>query len=113
MSTVKVEQVRNYLRITHQSDDELLQDLIGQAEDEALAYLDRAVLPRPGEFQVDECDSNTPIPLSDSEDLAGAVRGGIYLIVQAMYERKSEDELAAVRRAAEVKWFPYRNQLGV
>lgn len=113
VSTVRVAQLRAYLRITHRSDDALLQDLINQAEDEALAYLDRAVLPRPGEFQVDECDSNTPVMISDSDDLAGSVRAGIYLIVQAMYERKDEDDMKAVRRAAEVKWFPYRNQLGV
>lgn len=113
MSKVTVEQVRRYLRITHFADDELLQDLIDQAESEAIAFLDRPVLPREGEYEVDECDSTSPVEISDSDDLAGSVRGGIYLIVQAMYERKDEETLAAVRTAAAVKWFPYRNNLGV
>lgn len=113
MSTVRVAQVRAYLRITHRSDDALLQELINGAEDEALAYLDRPVLPRRGEFGVDECDSNTPAPVSDSDDLSPVVRMGIYLIVQGMYEGKDADEMTAIRRAAEIKWFPYRNQLGV
>lgn len=113
MSTVRVAQVRAYLRITHRSDDAMLQELINGAEDEILAYLDREVLPRRGEFGVDECDSNTPPPVSDSDDLSPVVRMAIYLLVQGMYEGKDADEMEAIRRAAEVKAFPYRNKLGV
>lgn len=113
MSIVKLEQIKAYLDVIHNSDDAKLQLLIDGAEDEALMFLDREELPRRNDFAVDECDSNQPEPVSDSDDLAPVVRMGIYLIVQAMYEAKDADEMAAVRRAAETKWFPYRNRLGV
>lgn len=113
MSTVKVEQIKAYLDVIHNSDDAKLQVLIDGAEDEALQFLDRDELPRRNESAVDECDSNQPVPVSDSDDLAPVVRMGIYLIVQAMYDAADSDEMARVRKAAEIKWMPYRNRLGV
>lgn len=116
MSTVTVDQVRAYLRVTHTADNSLLQDLLDGAEDECLSFLDRPDLPKRNERVVDECDSNYPInvdPASDSDDIAPSVRAGIYLIVQAQYEGVDPSEIAAARKAAETKWFPYRNQLGV
>jgi len=109
MSAISVSQTKAYLRITHSSDDALLQRLINSAEDEALAYLDRPSLPRRGEFVVDEADSNTP-PLADI-DVSPAVLGGIYLLVQAMYEGKDAAEMAAVTEVARQKFFPYRQRL--
>lgn len=113
MSTVRVEQVRNYLKITHTDDDVELQELIDGAEDEALQFLDRDELPRRGQAAVDELDSNQPEPVSDSDDLAPVVRMAIYLLVQGMYEAKDATEMAAVRTVAERKLMPYRNRLGV
>lgn len=129
-SIVKLEQVKRYLRATHNEDDLLLQDLIEQAEDECCQYLNRRSLPRRKETTEAELDSNT-LPewdsnlldsnhhfqyreaVSDSDELATPVRGGIYLIVQGMYEGKDADEMAAIRKAAEVKWQPYRTKIGV
>lgn len=114
MSTVSLEAVKAFLRTTHDEDDALLQDLIDGAEDEALQFLDRPSLPKRGDAAIDECDSNrVDDPASDSDDLAPVVRSGIYLIVQGMYEGKDAKEMQLVRMAAEVKWWPYRNQLGV
>ncbi|MGQ2994280.1 head-tail connector protein [Variovorax sp.] len=113
MSTVKVEQVKRYLDVIHNSDDAKLQDLIDGAEDECLQFLDRDSLPRRNQTAVDECDSNQPEPVSDSDDLAPAVRVGIYMIVQAGYDGANADEMAKIRSVAEVKWWPYRNRLGV
>ena len=113
MSTVTLEQIKAYLPVIHNSDDAKLQLLIDGAEDEALQYLDRDTLPRRNETAVDECDSNQPEPVSDSDDLAPVVRMGIYLIVQGMYDGAGADEMARIRKAAETKWFPYRNRLGV
>jgi hypothetical protein len=113
MSIVKVEQIKAYLGVIHNSDDAKLQVLIDGAEDEALQFLDRDELPRARATAVDECDSNQPEPVSDSDDLAPVVRMGIYLIVQAMYDGATADEMNKVRMAAEVKWFPYRQRLGV
>ena len=90
----------------------MLQDLINGAEAAALAYMNRERLPRAGEYQVDECDSNTPPPVSDSDDLACDVRVGIYEHVQAHYECDGDDRAAGIASARQ-KWFPNRNQLGV
>lgn len=129
-SIVKLEQVKGYLRVSHGEDDLLLQDLIEQAEDECRLYLNRRSLPRRGQTTEDPLDSNT-LPewdsnlldanhhfpyreaVSDSEELATPVRGGIYLIVQGMYEGKDAAEMTAIRQAAEVKWHPYRVSLGI
>jgi Phage gp6-like head-tail connector protein len=112
MSTVTLEQIKEYLPVIHNSDDAKLQLLIDGAEDEALQFLDRDTLPRRNETAVDECDSNQPEPVSDSDDLAPVVRMGIYLIVQGMYDGSNADEMTKIRKAAETKWFPYRNRLG-
>lgn len=114
MSTVTIEQAKAWLRVTHASDDVLIQDLIDGAEDEALQYLDRPSLPKRGDTAVDECastDSNTD-PASDSDDLAPVVRTGILLIVQGNYEGATPADMERLRAAAEVKWHPYRNNLG-
>jgi hypothetical protein len=129
-SIVKIEQVKAYLRITHSDDDVLLQDLIEQAEDECCQFLNRRSLPRRKQTGEDPLDSNT-LPewdsnlldsnhhfpyreaVSDSDELATPVRGGIYLIVQGMYEGKDADEMQKIRTAAEVKWQPYRTKIGV
>jgi hypothetical protein len=114
MSTVTIAEAKAYLRVKHDSDDALLQMLLDSAEDECLQYLDRPALPKRGDVVVDECDTNAPIdPASDSDDIAPTVREGILMIVQAGYEAASVDDLGAVRRAATVKWHPYRNNLGV
>lgn len=113
MSYVKVDQVKAYLRVIHNADDALLQVLIDGAEDEALQFMDRAELPRRGDTAVDECDSNQPEAISDSDDLAPAVRMGIYLIIQAMYDGIGASDFEVIRKAAETKWMPYRNGLGI
>lgn len=113
MPAISLESVKQYLRVTHNSDDETLTMLIDAAEAEALNYMDRKQLPRRGETAVDECDSNDPTPVSDADDLARDVWLGCVLIVQGGYEGKDVAEMAAVRQLAEIKWQPYRNQWGV
>lgn len=109
MSTVTVDQIKQYLRITHNSDDAMLQLLIDGAEDEALVFLNRDLLPRRNDVEFDSNDAE----ISDSDDIAPVVRMGIYLIVQGMYEGKDANEMEVIRHAAEVKWMPYRANLGV
>lgn len=113
MSLVTPTEVASYLNLTHNLDNDRLQVLIDGAEDEALVYLDRPSLPRKGVTFAGEQSSNDADPTSDSDDLAPTVRMAIYLLVQGMYEGKDATEMAAVRRLAEVKLFPYRNNLGV
>lgn len=114
MSVVTVEQAKTYLVVTHNHDDVRILQLIQEAEDECLQYLDREVLPRIGASCPDECDTAAPDPdpASDSDDLPASIRGGILLIVQGGYEGKDADEMAKLRKAAETRWAPFRCKWG-
>lgn len=113
MPAISLESVKGYLRVTHDFDDTLLAKLIDAASEEARNFMDRAELPHRRETNPDECDSNAPMPVSDSDDLAPDVWLGCVLIVQGQYEGKDTNDMRAVRALAEVKWQPYRNLLGV
>ena len=111
MSIVTVAQAKTYLGVIHNHDDARILQLLEEAEDECRQYLDRDTLPRIGQSCPDECDTSvdTSTPaLSDGEDLPPALRRGILLIVQAGYEGKDADEMAKLRRNAEVCWAPFR-----
>lgn len=113
MPAISLESVKGYLRVTHDYDDALLAQLIKAASEEARNFMDRLELPRVGATNRDECDSNNmPVAVSDADDLAPDVWLGCMLIVQGGYEGKDASEMAAVRRLAEIKWQPYRDNLG-
>jgi hypothetical protein len=115
MSVVTVEEAKVYLGVVHNHDDARILQLLQDAEDECVQYLDRDELPRIGQSCPDECDTSvdTSIPaVSDSADLPASVRSGILLIVQAGYEGKDADEMAKLRKAAETKWAPFRCNWG-
>lgn len=114
MSVVTLEQAKAYLLVTHTSDDQKIQDLIDDAEDECLQFLDREHLPRIGEPIPGECDTsedNRPA-VSDGDDLPRSLRRGILYQVQAAYEAKDADEISKLREIAEKLWFPFRGRLG-
>lgn len=113
MSVVTIEEIKDYLGVIHDQDDSKLQILLDGAEDEALQFLDRDTLPLVGDSAIDETDSNQPDPPETTDELAYAVKVGIYLVVQAMYDGADAAEMLRVRKAAEIKWMPYRNRLGV
>jgi hypothetical protein len=114
MSVVTLEQAKRNLRVTHTSDDVLLQELIESAEDECLEYLGRDELPRRGAEWPDECDTAQVLELaSDGDDLPASLRRGILLIVQGAYEGKDADEVRKIREAAETIWHPFRSNIGV
>lgn len=114
MSAIPIEQLLGFLRVTQNADNAMLQLLLDDAEDEACQYMNRTTLPRRNETIRDDFDSNTrPEPVSDSDDMAPSVRSGIFLVVQAMYEGQTPQVIAGVRAVAEVKWHPYRIELGV
>jgi hypothetical protein len=114
MTTVTVAEAKTNLRVIHSSDDALLEQLISDAEDECLQYINRTTLPKKGEPWPDECDTAQVIePASDADDLPGSLRRGILLIVQGAYEGKSPEEVQKIRAAAEVLWHPFRVSLGV
>jgi len=92
LSIVTVESVKRDLRIIHDDDDVLLQELIDAAEQACLQFLNISELP--GLVSPD-------------------VACGIRLMVRSMYEETDPARLIALRSAAESFWMPYREQLGV
>lgn len=104
MSTVSLEDVKRDLRVIHDEDDLLLQQLIDSAEQECLRFLGRDSLPAPGGDDV-----------SSSEDASVApdVARGIVLMVRADYEEVDPLKRPQWRAAAEQLWMPYRQGLGV
>lgn len=120
MSVVQLAEVKAWLDVTFSADDEKIQALIDAAEDEAKRYLDRGELPR-RDAPCCECASESTLnpssnaldPASDTADLAPLVKQGIKLLVQAMYDQPSPDEMEATRQVALKMMFPYRCNLGV
>lgn len=96
MSGVTLESVKRDLRIIHDDDDVLLQELIDANTRACLNFLD---------FDDEEASSETV--------LADDALYGIRLMVRAAYEETDPTRLAALRAAAESFWMPYRTGLGV
>lgn len=113
MTVVTVAQVKAFLRVTHSLDDDLLLDLIGGSEAEALMYMDRQDLPRAGEDEApDECDTSIVIDvISEGASLAPDVRNAIYYLVQSKYEATA-DEAMKLRNAAFALLAPHRHRQG-
>jgi hypothetical protein len=109
VSVIALATVKAYLRVTHTSDDTLLQTLLDGAEDEALRYMNRSELPG---LPYDLPEDSSSEPDIDTETLiAPSVVIGVALLVAAEYEA-APDERAVMRSAAECKLQPYRTELG-
>jgi hypothetical protein len=114
MSIVTVEEAKRVIVITHNFDDERLQQLLDDAEEACRQFLGVDRLPREGTDCPDECDTaSTYEAASDAEDLPAGIRRGVILLVQADYEGKDITEREKMRDAAERCWWPYRCGLGV
>jgi len=109
MSYVTLAQVKEALRQTQNSDDNLLTRLIASAEEECLRFLGRTELPTlPVEYPVVSSDGSLvseEVPSSGDPVVADVVNG-IILMVQADYDGDPlmRDKL---RQAAEALWMPY------
>ena len=114
MSVVTLAQVKRHLRVTHTGDDELIQNLLDAAEDELKQYLDRDEIPRQDDPCNGDCQSDSTLdPASDSDDIAPCLRTAVFLLVQAMYEGATPDEMGQARMVAWNMARPYRCRLGV
>jgi len=96
MTYVTVDSVKRDLRIIHDSDDELLQELIDAQTRACLNFMD-----------IDDEEASSETALADD------VLFGIRLMVRASYEESDPTRIAALRAAAETLWMPYRIGLGV
>jgi hypothetical protein len=101
--------IKAYLRVTHSSDDTLLQMLLDGAEDEALRFMNRSEFPG---LPYDLPEDSSSEPDIDTETgIAPSVIVGVALLVACEYEA-APDERQALRAAAECKLQPYRTEIG-
>lgn len=110
MSYVTLTEVKQALRQTQSSDDDLLQRLIDSAESECLRFLGRTELPTlPLEYPQfssnDELISSEEVP-SSNDPVAPDVVNGIILMVMADYDGMLEKR-DLYRERAEALWMPY------
>lgn len=110
MSVINLQDVKRALRVIHSADDELLQQLLNSAEDEALRFCNRRQLPTLPRDNP-EAPSSEDIPSSE-DPIAPSVFTAVVCLVKADYEA-SPAEAEQLRNAAEVKLMPYRIGLGV
>lgn len=107
MPDITLDELKNYLDVIHDADDEKLQMLLTAAEDEAMQFMDRKNLTdwRPC------CDEESSEPVSEMP-MPASVKLGILILVQASYQAPPTEQ-EQLRRVAETKLFPYRRKLGV
>lgn len=117
MSTISVAEVKEALRVTHSSDDALLQRLTDGAENEAMRFMNRTQLPTLPQDYPPLCDSEgnpvSEVVPSSEDQVAPDVVTAVFLLVQATYEAVTPDDIAKLRACAETILMPYRVGLGV
>ena len=110
MSVIALATVKAYLRVTHTSDDVMLQMLLDAAEDEALRFMNRTELPGTS-YSLPEDSSSEP-DIDTEPSVAPSVVVGVSLLVRAQYDETDADKMEVWRRAAENILQPYRTEMG-
>ena len=98
MSTISLEQAKQFLDVIHDEDDAKLQLLLNAAEDEACQFMGRESLI----ILLDETTAELP----------ASITMGVMILLQANYQVTPEDA-AKLRKAAEIKLTPYRIGWGI
>ncbi len=111
MSVIDLQVVKDRLRVVHDLDDSMLEQLLDGAEDEACRYLNRTQLPTlPQDWPTSEGEEETP---SSDDPVAPVVVEGVCLLVKAGYDAPTGAEMEELRRVAFNMMHPYRIGLGV
>jgi len=119
VSDLTVSDVKKYLDVIHNADDDKLQMLLDAAEDEALQFLDRPNLTdwrTCAEIRCDEVLSESASEVASEISMPASVRLAILILVQASYQSapgQLRHEAEQLRDIAEKKLYPYRCRLGV
>lgn len=105
-----VDYVKRHLQQTHSSDDQLLDEKLGSAIQEALRFMNRSQLPTlPLEYVGSSSSEEVP---SSEDPVTPDVCSAVVLLVQADYDGDPEKR-ASYRSAAETLLQPYRTGIGV
>jgi len=98
VSTISLEQAKQFLDVIHDEDDAKLQLLLNAAEDEACQFMGR--------------ESLTILLDETTAELPASITMGVMILLQANYQATPEDA-AKLRKAAEIKLTPYRIGWGI
>lgn len=110
MSVIALTTVKQYLRVTHTSDDTLLAWLLDAAEQEAMRYCNRSELPGlPVDYPE---DSSSEVDVATETAVAADVVAAVAMLVRIQYDVLEADEAAKWRKAAETLLTPYRTEMG-
>jgi len=105
MSEISLDTAKQRLRLIGTYLDEDVQLAVNSAEREALNFMNRLTLPR------------DPVPAGSPPWAVGAlcpdVVEAVLLLVRASIDALNPEEIIGYRRAAEIKLFPYRHNIGV
>lgn len=108
MSTLSLESVKEYLRVIHNDDDNMLQELLDSAESEVLSFLNA------DSFESVLAHFSVAFSTSSSESvLPPDIATQIKILVKADYEEQDPAKVAQWRDLVERRLFPYRMELGV
>lgn len=111
MSAIPLDLVKRRLRTIGTHNDADLEQALAGAIQEACRYMNRTQLPTlPQDWPCEP--SSEDVPSSEDPVVADVVEG-VLLLVQASYNATTPEEVAGYRRAAEVKFAPYRIHMGV
>lgn len=108
MSLIALAEAKGFLDVIHSADDTKLQLLLDGAEQEALDFMNRKTF----SGACPTAESTEEGPPSDPDVMPASVKVAILLLLQAVYQA-DPDAADTLRRAAEVKLFPYRCSMGV
>lgn len=106
MSVIELATAKAFLDVIHSADDLKLQMLLDGAEDEAMRFMNRTHF---AGGCPDADDTETP---TAPDAMPDSVRVAVLLLLQASYQA-TPDDAEKLRRAAEIKLWPYRCGMGV
>lgn len=110
MSVIALTTIKQYLRVTHNSDDTLLGWLLDAAEQEAMRYCNRSELPGlPVDYPE---DSSSEVDVTTEPKIAADVVAAVAMLVRIQYDVLEADEASKWRKAAETLLQPYRTEMG-
>lgn len=111
MSDISLVDVKAYLRVTGSTDDTLLGQLLDAAEAEVCRFCGRLELPTlPPDLPTSDGAEDS---VSSYDPVAPDVKAAVFMLVQAMYEATTPDDVAKIRSAVETKCMAYRTGLGI
>lgn len=110
MAVIALTTVKQYIRVTHNSDDALLGILLDGAEQEAMRYMNRSELP--GVVYALPEDSSSEPDITTEPAIAADVVVAVSMLVRLQYDALDPDDAMKWRRAAETLLQPYRTEIG-